>query len=215
MGSKPGTLNPDQYINPANYEAHIRWTGPQLMRQLPQLTLFCAGMGTSGTMTGTAVYLKEQRPAPYCLGVCTAYGDRVPGPRTEAMLAPVTFPYRDVVDEIEHVGSHASYLASLQMCRMGLLAGPSSGLALQGLIQHIAARIEKGTLDEIRNSDDDGEVHCAFICCDFPFQYVDEYFDKLGEAHFPAVHNSVSLLDGTCMYVHTSLLLTAPFSRRS
>lgn len=64
-GEQDGWYNPDQYSNPTvssifpllstgshkilqNYEAHIRWTGPQIMKQLPKLSVFTATIGTTG-----------------------------------------------------------------------------------------------------------------------------------------------------------------------
>lgn len=121
--------------------------------------------------------------------VCTAPGDRVPGPRSYALLAPVEFPWRTAVDHIEEVGSHDSYSLSLDLTRNGLVCGPSSGFNLQGLYQFIAKRKTDGSLDELRGAD--GEIHCAFLCCDLPYQYISEYFDKLGDSFFPAVTNEV------------------------
>jgi len=68
----------------------------------------------------------------YC-SVCTAAGDRVPGPRSFALLAPVAFPWQDSVDAIEKIGSNDAFGLSLQLCREGLVCGPSSGFNLQGM----------------------------------------------------------------------------------
>jgi cysteine synthase len=64
--------------------------------------------------------------------VCTAAGDRVPGPRSLALLDPVQFPWRDSIDAVEEVGSKDAFSLSLQLCREGLICGPSSGFNLQG-----------------------------------------------------------------------------------
>lgn len=64
--------------------------------------------------------------------VCTAAGDRVPGPRSLALLSPVRFPWREAVDAIEEVGSIDSYALSMELSREGLVCGPSSGLNLKG-----------------------------------------------------------------------------------
>lgn len=65
--------------------------------------------------------------------VCTAPGDRVPGPRSYALLEPVTqFPWRDAIDSIEEVGSVDAYNLSMRLSREGLICGPSSGFNLQG-----------------------------------------------------------------------------------
>ncbi|KAJ9217559.1 hypothetical protein DTO166G4_741 [Paecilomyces variotii] len=180
-------FNPNQYENPLNPDAHSRWTGPQIIKQLPQINVFCTGMGTSGSMTGTGTYLKSQKPSIHSVGVCTAPGDRVPGPRSYALLAPVEFPWRKAVDSIEHVGSYDSFRLSLELIREGLLCGPSSGFNLQGLFQFIEKRKKDGNLHELAG--EDGEIHCVFLCCDLPYQYVDEYFDKLGEEHFRPIVN--------------------------
>jgi cysteine synthase len=102
-------------------------------------------------MTGLGQYFKAQDPSVFRLGyvdmliivgfrtgtniplsVCTAPGDRVPGPRSFALLAPVEFPWRDSVDAIEEVGSKDAFGLSLQLCREGLICGPSSGFNLKG-----------------------------------------------------------------------------------
>jgi hypothetical protein len=70
------------------------------------------------------------------LSVCTAAGDRVPGPRSLALLSPVEFPWRDSVDAIEEVGSKDAFSLSLELCRAGLICGPSSGFNLQGRSIH-------------------------------------------------------------------------------
>src|SRR6266545_4531418 len=51
-----------QYGNPANADAHYETTGPEIWRDLPEITHFVAGLGTTGTMMGVGRYLKEQKP---------------------------------------------------------------------------------------------------------------------------------------------------------
>ncbi|KAM0207106.1 hypothetical protein ACHAQI_007828 [Fusarium lateritium] len=180
-------INPNQYENDLNWNAHVKWTGPQIFQQLPEINIICAGMGTSGTMTGLGTYFKEAKPSVYRLGVCTAPGDRVPGPRSLALLAPVQFPWKRAVDHIEEVDSHNSFSMSLDLCRHGIVCGPSSGFNLKGLCQLIEKRKFEGTLSELAGPD--GTINCVFLCCDLPYQYIDEYFDKLGESYFPPITN--------------------------
>jgi hypothetical protein len=108
-----------------------------------------------------------------------------------ALLGPVNFPWKSSIDHIEEVGSHHSFSLSLQLCRNGIVSGPSSGFNLQGLFQFLEKRKNEGTLAELAG--DDGQIHCAFLCCDLPYQYIDEYFAKLGSEHFPTISNSVSI----------------------
>src|ERR1700682_1393461 len=59
----PGAFQPNQYFNPRNPEAHYLTTGPELWRQTDgRLSVFVAGVGTGGTISGTGRYLKEQNP---------------------------------------------------------------------------------------------------------------------------------------------------------
>ena len=139
--------------------------------------------------------------------VCTAAGDRVPGPRSYALLAPVEFPWRKAVDQIEEVGSADSYSLSLELIRNGLVCGPSSGFNLQGLYQMLAKRKSDGTMNDIKGAD--GQVHCVFLCCDLPYQYVNEYFDKLGAQHFPAMKNEVSNILCDCPVLTETRLIVS------
>ncbi|KAG4267070.1 cysteine synthase A [Fusarium proliferatum] len=185
--SDAAVINPNQYENDLNWNAHVKWTGPQIFKQLPEINVICAGMGTSGTMTGLGTYFKDAKPTVYRLGVCTAPGDRVPGPRSFALMAPVQFPWKRAVDHIEEVDSHNSFSLSLDLCRNGIVCGPSSGFNLKGLYQLIEKRKTEGTLTDLAGPD--GTINCVFLCCDLPYQYINEYFDKLGESYFPSIKN--------------------------
>ncbi|KAF7335534.1 Efflux pump FUS6 [Mycena venus] len=158
-GAKEGCYNPSQYTSGRNPEAHIRWTGPQLHMQLPDMSIFAAGLGTAG-------------PRPI---------DLAPPP------ADMDLPWKDVIDEAEFATSSDSYQASLELCRQGLLVGPSSGLALIGLYHYLERAKANSELDKFRGPN--GKVKCAFICCDQPFQYIGEYFDKLPPSLFPKIIN--------------------------
>ncbi|KAI8634150.1 tryptophan synthase beta subunit-like PLP-dependent enzyme [Xylariaceae sp. FL1651] len=164
-------INPNQYDNDDNWRSHIRWTGPQIMKQLPEINLICAGIGTSVTETS----------------VCTAAGDRVPGPRSYTLLAPVEFPWQESTDHIEHVGSYDSYSLSLDLCRQGIICGPSSGFNPKGLFQYIEKCKTNGSLANLAGPD--GEIHCVFLCCDLPYQYIDEYYEKLEDERFRPIKN--------------------------
>lgn len=121
------------------------------------------------------------------ISVCTAPGDRVPGPRSYALLSPVEFPWRSAVDSIEDVGSIDSYSLSLNLCRNGIVCGPSSGFNMQGLLQFLGKRKSAGTLADLAGPDQ--LVHCVFMCCDLPYQYIEEYFEKLEPSSFPVIKN--------------------------
>ncbi|RDW85409.1 hypothetical protein BP5796_03734 [Coleophoma crateriformis] len=182
-----GVINPNQYMNDLNWGAHVRWTGPQIIKQLPDIDVVCAGMGTAGTMTGIGTYMKSAKPSVTRVGVCTKAGDRVPGPRSYALMSPVEFPWRDAVDTIEEVGSYDSYKLSLELSREGLICGPSSGFNLKGLYNFLQKCKDEGRLQGLSSTN--STVNCVFICCDLPYQYLDDYFEKLGESPFHPLQN--------------------------
>ena len=187
-GGSPGPIfNANQYENNGNWDAHFRWTGPQILKQLPEIGVIGIGMGTSGTMTGTGLYLKTHKPNVMRVAVCTAPGQRVPGPRTKLLMDPVEFPWRDAIDEVEEVSEIDSYRLSMELSREGLICGPSSGLNLQGLYQFLAKKKEDGSLYSLPY--EQAGLHCVFLCCDLPYQYIHEYFAKLGPNAFPQIQN--------------------------
>ncbi|KAF2259376.1 cysteine synthase B [Lojkania enalia] len=185
-------LNPNQYVSDANWRAHILWTGPQILKQLPEVNIFCAALGTTGTMSGTGTYLKQNKPSIYCLGVCIAPGNEVPGPRMCSMIQKIDFPWRKAIDCMEEITALDSFTTSIDLCREGIICGPSSGLGYKGLINYLGKRINMHALDELRGPDK--LVHCIFLCCDLPYQYLDEYHKILGPNYFAPMINE-SLLD--------------------
>lgn len=70
------------------------------------------------------------------------------------------------------------------------MCGPSSGFNLRGLFNFLDGRKAAGNLADLAG--EDGQIHCVFLCCDLPYQYITEYFDKLGDSYFPPIHNEVS-----------------------
>lgn len=183
-----GWLNAGQYDNFDNPKAHERWTGKQIWEQTQgDISVFCAGLGTTGTMVGAGKYLKEQKPDIKNIGVARLSNNPVPGPRTKNLLREIAFDWENIVDEVEEVGTVDSYKTSLELCRYGLLVGPSSGFTLKGLFNYLAKAKDSNQLDSLRN--EKGEIVCIFIACDSPFPYLNENFEYLDGALFPAVEN--------------------------
>jgi len=188
-GTTSGFYNPGQYDNDANPKAHMRWTGPQIWEQTEgKITIFCAGLGTSGTLVGTSRYLKKQSPTLSSIGVVRIPNNPVPGVRTESLLREIAFPWREYVDHLNQVGTSAAYAASMQLCREGLMAGPSSGFAYTGLLSQLETEVQAGTLDRHRNTD--GEVVAVFIAPDSPLPYLEEYERYLKDEAFPPLRHA-------------------------
>ncbi|QGI64907.1 hypothetical protein CEK26_008859 [Fusarium fujikuroi] len=178
--------SPNQYINDDNWKAHVRWTGPQIHRQLPEINVIAASMGTAGQANFPPIE-SQAKPSVYRIAVCTNSGERVPGPREYSLMSEVEFPYLTSHDALEEVGAPDSYSLSLDLTRQGIVCGPSSGFTLKGLFQGIEKHKQEGTLSNLAGPD--GEIHCVFMCCDLPFQYLNEYFQNLGPEKFSPLRN--------------------------
>ncbi len=177
-GKSEGFLNLDQYENQANVEAHYRWTGKQIWKQTEgRISLFCAGLGTTGMILGVKKYLKEMRSGAPVLGVVVEPGGDVPGVRTAERLKMISFDWKSEVDFTVEAGTGESYRKSLSLIRSGFMAGPSSGFALVGLLKFLEGRKRAGDLDNFRN--EEGEIVAVFACADTPFPYLDKYAPHL------------------------------------
>jgi len=193
-GKRKGWINPGQYENKDNPAGHKKITGPQIYKQMDgDIQLFCAGLGTTGTMVGTAQYLKEKIKKIKTIGVIRTPNNPVPGVRTRGLLKMIAFNWENYVDFIEEVGTKDSFLQSLQMIRHGLVVGPSSGLALAGLLNFLKKQKENNDLKKFANKN--GVINAVFICCDSPFPYFKEYFEYLDESYFPKIKNFDLLID--------------------
>jgi cystathionine beta-synthase len=143
LGSQPGAFRPDQYSNPANPEAHRLTTGPEIWHQTDgQIGVLAAGVGTGGTITGTASYLKQRNREVWVVGVdpvgsiFTAPSDDDVHPYlTEGVgedFWPETFD-PDVVDEYERVTDAEAFSMTRRLVREeGMLVGGSGGMAVEG-----------------------------------------------------------------------------------
>jgi cysteine synthase len=106
----------------------------------------------------------------------------VPGVRSLARLREIEFDWKSATDAIVEVGTVESYKRSMQLCRAGIVAGPSSGFALVALQRFLGEKKRDSALDKLRNAD--GEIVAVFICCDTPFAYLDKYSTHLDAADF-------------------------------
>ena len=159
--------NPDwvflyQYGNEANPRAHYETTGPEILRDVPDITHFVAGLGTSGTLMGVGTYLKEHKPGVKIYAVEPPSGERVEGLRSldDGYVPPVFDKWggMDLLDGKRIVRP----IESLQWTRRlvdeaGIFAGISSGAALAGAVK-VAERLDEGVI--------------VFIVCDAGWKYL-------------------------------------------
>ncbi len=135
-----------QYGNDANPGAHYATTGPEIMRDLPEVDAFVAGLGTGGTLTGTGRYLKEQKPSVKVIAAAPHPGDLVQGLRSleEGFIPPVFDP--NVLDGRIVVDSANSFAGTKDLLeKEGIFAGISAGAVLR-VAQKYAARLERGNI---------------------------------------------------------------------
>ena len=140
----------DQFANLDNPAAHTAGTGPEIWRDTAgEITHFVSSMGTTGTITGTARYLKQQNPAIRIIGVQPEPGAEIPGIRTwpETYL-PAVYD-ASLVDEIRYVSQPLAEETTRRLAREeGLFAGVSSGGALAIALQ-LARELSGATIVSI------------------------------------------------------------------
>jgi len=194
-GEAKEAINPGQYHNEDNPNSHEIWTAEQIWEQTGgKLDVFCAGLGTTGTVIGNSRFLKAKKSALQVVGAMRAPDQYVPGVRTEKLLKLVGFDWKTHVDSIERVDTTVSYRLSMELSRQGIVVGPSSGLALAGLLQYLTECRQNNKIEELRDSQS-GEVVCVFLCPDGPLPYLDEYFKYLDSSHFPGIQNEELMLN--------------------
>ncbi len=178
IGSQPGYFSPSQYDNEANPDAYERWFAPEIWKQTGgNLTVFAAGLGTTGTLVGCSRYFRRMEAKVAMVGCICAPNEAVPGVRSRRGLEEIEFDWEAAADSIVEVGTKESFRLSLRLCQAGLMAGPSSGFALAGLYRMIQKAKTEGRIDTLRNRD--GEVSGVFVCGDTPLPYLDKYSTHL------------------------------------
>lgn len=140
----------DQFGNPDNWKAHYNTTGPEIWRDTQQqLTHFVSSMGTTGTITGTSKYLKEQNKGINIIGVQPQEGSRIPGIRK---WSPAYVPriYDDShVDDIFYVNeTEAKTMARRLAKEEGIFSGMSSGGAATVALR-LASQLKEGVIVSI------------------------------------------------------------------
>jgi cystathionine beta-synthase len=160
----PNAIFAGQYWNPANPEAHYQTTGPELWRQTGgRISVFIAGMGTGGTISGTGRFLKEKNPQIKVIGVDPigsllhhyfhtrelgpAYGYKVEGVGEDFLPGTLDF---SVIDDTVQVNDRESFTMTRRLVREeGLFCGGSCGLAMAGALKWLRASGGNLTEDDV------------------------------------------------------------------
>lgn len=137
----------DQFSNPDNPMAHYESTGPEIWRQTAgQITHFVSAMGTTGTIMGTSLFLKEQNPHIQIIGVQPEDGAQIPGIRRwpSAYLPRIFQPER--IDQIIDIDQTTAEETMRQLAKKeGIFAGVSSGGAIAAALK-LANEVKNATI---------------------------------------------------------------------
>ncbi len=149
----------DQFANPDNYLAHYKTTGPEIWRDTDQkVTHFVSSMGTTGTIMGTSMFLKEVNPDIQIVGCQPTEGSSIPGIRRwPAAYLPKIFDASRVDRVMDIAEAEATEMAQKLAKTEGIFSGMSSGGAASAAIR-LAQKLESGVI--------------VFICCDRGDRYL-------------------------------------------
>ncbi|MEC9465203.1 MAG: cystathionine beta-synthase [Myxococcota bacterium] len=147
----PNAFYSNQYHNPANPETHYKTTGPEIWAQTGgEFDIFCAGMGTGGTISGTGRFLKEKKPEIQTVGVdpvgslyydyfktgklTEAHSYKVEGIGEDFLPSTMNF---DFVDEVVRVTDKECFDMARRLVREeGVLCGQSCGASVIGAVKY-------------------------------------------------------------------------------
>ena len=151
-----------QYGNPANTLAHYQTTGPEVFEDLPTVTHFVAGLGTTGTLMGAGKFLREKNPNIAIIAAEPRYGEVVYGLRNlDAGFVPELYD-ASIITRRFSVGAEDSVRRVRELLEVeGIFAGISTGAIL-----HAALGIAKECIDAEVGAD------IAFIVCDAGWKYL-------------------------------------------
>jgi cysteine synthase len=163
-----------QYGNPANALAHYETTGPEILADLPSITHFVAGLGTTGTLMGTGRFLRERVPGVQIVAAEPRYGELVYGLRNiDEGFVPELYD-ESVLTTRFSVGSHDAVRRTRELVEQeGIFAGISTGAILHAALGTAAKAVAAGVRADI-----------AFVVCDGGWKYLSTgaYAGTLAEA---------------------------------
>jgi cysteine synthase B len=151
-----------QYGNPANALAHYETTGPEILADLPSITHFVAGLGTTGTLMGTGRFLREHVPGVRIIAAEPRYGELVYGLRNiDEGFVPELYD-ASVLTSRFSVGPRDAVRRTRQLVEEeGIFAGISTGAILHAALGEAAKCVANGERADI-----------AFIVCDGGWKYL-------------------------------------------
>ncbi len=151
-----------QYGNPANAQAHYDGTGPEILRDLPTITHFVAGLGTTGTLMGAGRYLREKVPDVAIIAAEPRYGELVYGLRNiDEGFVPELYDDTVLTSRYSVQSYDALRRTRELMATEGIFAGISTGAILHAALAAADRAVAAGTSADI-----------AFVVCDGGWKYL-------------------------------------------
>jgi len=151
-----------QYGNDANWKAHFRTTGPELLADLPSITHFVGGLGTAGTLMGVGRFFAEAKPDVSIIAAEPRYGELVYGLRNiDEGFVPELYDPEILTSRIS-VGPKDAVRRTRELLHQeGIFAGISTGAILHAAL-NVANKIER--------AGESGDI--AFVVCDGGWKYL-------------------------------------------
>jgi cysteine synthase B len=151
-----------QYGNPANALSHERGTGPELLADLPSITHFVGGLGTTGTLTGVGRFFRREKPEVRIVAAEPRYGELVYGLRNlDEGFVPELYD-ESLIDSRFSVGPRDAVRRTRELLELeGIFAGISTGAILHAALGQAAKAVKAGTGADI-----------AFVVCDGGWKYL-------------------------------------------
>ncbi len=151
-----------QYGNPANAQAHYDGTGPEILTDLPEVTHFVAGLGTTGTLMGVGRYFRDHKPDVSIVAAEPRYGELVYGLRNlDEGFVPELYD-ASLIDARFSVGPRDAVRRVRELLDTeGIFAGISTGAILHAALSQAAKAVKAGERADI-----------VFIVCDGGWKYL-------------------------------------------
>ena len=147
LKEEPGKyFMPNQFDNPNNPLAHYNGTGAEIIKQLPEVTHFVAGMGTGGTLMGTSKRLKEYNKDIKIVGVEPQLNHKIAGLKNmKEAVVPKIYDEKKLDEKIVVYNDDAYETARKLALQEGIFAGMSAGAAVFGALR-VAEKIPSGKI---------------------------------------------------------------------
>jgi cysteine synthase B len=146
LADDPSWVNLNQFENSANPRSHEQTTGPEILRDVPDVTHVVAGMGTGGTLTGLSAFMHRQEPQVKVVGVEPIAGSKIQGLRNMTAYMPGIFSFDSLDLTLRMTEDAPAFDIAREIYRKeGISVGISSGAALWGAME-LARTLERGVI---------------------------------------------------------------------